>query len=402
MHPDHTTVVQGDTLPDVADRLGVDEKTVTDTGVLDLKPGQVIDVASNKKRRDAIEAAARTQNQQVGSIDTQIADIQSSLDNLAPGARGPQKTQLEETLAQLQLDKQTLLGQTPTSQMPSATDYQSPFNQPLTEPLETPVSQFHRFINRLRQDIGIIVDEPEPVHYTGMSPEDVEAAEFQRMEQFRDEQTARFFEAFGEENVQPVTQATGEAQSPEQVQEYLDLIERGNAADVFAAQQEGYWLTDATGKRIFVSQNWGEYYKDEPIPGMPQRVVDAMGAKFNSQAMQYAIETEDWNLLPTSISAGAAQHIVGTPYGYSFEEMSLLGYNQDEFGNWVHEVVDTDVQFSPGFGGGGYGGYGGGGGYEPNKNTYAGGRAETLSGKHAGRQQAQRGAGGLGATNWRI
>lgn len=372
-----TTVKRGDDVHSVAERLGVTPKAITDRGIRKIAPGQVISV--NTQRRQAEEQLARMGQDRVDEARLVQEEAQKILDSGISGPRAPgQRLDAQRRIAEAQkiIDGE-LSGEQP---------YQQPRLEPsgrVTEPVETPISQFIRAIQRGRQQLGIQgVEEPAPQFMAGTSPGEIQQQdELIRFQNITQLQQARFP---GATNVPSQAQQTPGA--------FRDMIERGNFDDAFAAQMGGNWVTDAKGKRVFVSN-----------VGASQRSLDVRAATLNSEAIDYAIKTEDWSLLPTFISAGSAQHMgILSP-----EEMSMLGYSQDQYGNWVHEVPDTDVPYNPGYGDyrggyGGYGGYGSGGGFTPNKNTYAGGRAEQLSGQFMRGNAERAQAGGLGGSLWRI
>lgn len=366
-----TTVRRGDTLGDVAGRLGVEEQDVTQLGVKKLAPGQVIDATSATARRQAVEDAARTRN-------FQAEQIQAKLDNLAPGAKGPRKA-LQDELARL-----TTPETAPAEPQPEYPEFgQLPYVS--VGPKETYVSQFARAIQQARIDLGIIgVDVPEKQYFAGTSPTEIEEAQRARDMARRDQEMQQFFSEYSTEPAQQAAQRG-----------YTDMIARGNLEEMQAFQRGGRIVEDANGNEFFIS--------DDPT-SRTQRGIDADGARLSLQAIKYAMETESWDSLPTMITAGMARHMVGTPNGMSFEEMSALGYSMDAYGNWVHEVPDFEVPYNPGYGDytGGYGGGYGGGGYEPNKNTYAGGRAQSISGQMARNDAKRAQNAGLGGASWRI
>lgn len=391
---------RNESIIELAKRAGVAPKDITSQGVKKLVPGMSVDVSKAQARREQAENIARMRQDELEKAREIQAQGKPEGRLQGPGAK--ERWEGQQAYEQAIRTERDVLAGKPIAGVP--TQEPEPFlpqrdsvyrmDQPAMD--ETITSKVVRGVQEWRQDIGILgVDVPDKQYYEGMSPDEIRREKLMARGRAMNE----YYGLPAEAEIPPA--------SPEQAQEYKDLIERGNFDDVFAATVGGTWVTDATGKKIFISNSG---------TGVSQRVIDAQGAKLSAQSIAYALERQDWSLLPTSISAGAAQHMVGTPYGLTPEEMSLLGYSQDEWGNWVHEVMEEPTGttgYSSGYSGyGDYGGYGGYGGYtpysytpteyEPNKNTYAGGRAQQLSGRFAKREGERANAAGMGAVNWRI
>lgn len=388
------TVKRGETIDDVAGRLGVKPKDITDTGVQSLAAGQVIDVSAAASRRDAEAYMQNVRNQYVAQQQAIVDEYQAKMAKFSaagPRAKGAggARSVWEEQIRRAQANIDRVHSGGPLTERASAQRIQE---RPLTEAAETPFSQLLRW--------GA-TDPMEPQYFPGQSPADVRRAQTPAPTMPADNWSQRLDAAgLTGEDVEPVSRG---ALTDESMQ---DMFQRDNYSEVAASMLGGRWITDGNGKRIFIPKDWSTYYASgSDIPGMPQRVIDAMGGKWSQMAINYALETGNPDLLPKSIAAGAARLIVGSPYGYTPEQMAELGYIMDDYGNWLLTEPDYEIPFSPGYGdyaGGGYGGGGGGGGWEPNKNTYAGGRSSQLTGSVAQREATRAQVDSMGYVNWRI
>lgn len=406
------TVQQGDTLPSLAEKAGVTEKDITDLGVKQVIPGQVLNLTSAFSQRDAEAHLENYKNQYIANQEAIIAEYQSKLKgygtSVGPGAKGAGGARriAEQKIAEAQaeiarvtsgapapgqfanVNAQPTAPQGPASRGAGARQgLYDEYGRPLLQ--ETPGS---RILNWGKAN-------PEPTYYQGFSPADQTAwQEQQRFKTLQDRWNADHPQAAQDINpvVAPYAMSGGpSADNPE-------------LRHTSAAMMGGKYIKDGRGNYVWLGN-----------PGTPptdfQRVMDSQAASLSLRAIDYAITNELWDRLPTSISPGAAQMLIGHTIllggdpnqriTLDLETLSMLGYSLDDNGALIHEELDEDVQFTAGYGDytGGYGGGGGGGGsYEEKIRYYTGGNVGETSGRFArgGSQQYQH--LGVGTANWRI
>lgn len=394
-HPDRQkniiTAKQGDTLPDLAASAGVTEKDITDTGVLEVKPGMVIDVTTATARRKAEEDAARYLQSQLDAQQTIITEGQKTVAQYTDrGQKGtPARTDALAAIAAAEAEVERL---TAGPAEPEYPEYGGPSRGDFgpSEPVTKPISDFWRWLN-----VGHLSEEEQiekgftDQYMAGYSPEEIAQGDFDFFEAQRDYETGQFIDQFG--GGKPLS----------------GVPETMTGAQRAAALEEGIGTAygEAPRGQAFETPNGGKFFASIDKESWTQETADALSATKKYDQLINAVNDGDWEMMPDFISNAQSQHIFGPNSDITYEDMSALGYSLDDYGNWVHEDVDTEVAFNPGYGDyyGGYGGYGGGGGgYEPNKNTYAGGRAEQTSGAFAKRAAERAQAGSLGSSNWRI
>lgn len=402
------TVQQGDTLPSLAEKAGVDEKDITGLGVKQPIPGQVLDLTSATKQKEV--AANYAKFKQIEAIDQQLYELDQQGRPTGRGLRGAGAGPVvdwEKRRAELQAQRDALtagftqIDGTPTPQAGPAAKGAGTGSQLYGEggrPIlqETTLSKILNW--------GAV--NPDRRYSEGFSPAD-EAA-WQERQQFRSMQERwQALHPEAGQDISPTAQPYAQSISPS--------FTGGQPAEgqPFSAPSEmamegGRYVKDGRGNYVWIGD-----------PGTPptdfQRVVDSQAASLSMRAIDYAIANELWDRLPTSISPGASAMMIGhtillggdpnQKITLDLETLSMLGYSMNDAGALIHEEVDTDIPFSAGYGDytGGYGGGGGGGGgYEEKTRYYTGGNVGETSGKFArgGSQRYQH--LGVGTANWRI
>lgn len=389
----------------MATATGVSEKDITDTGVKAVTGGMVIDVTKATARRNAEEERVRYVGAQIDTQRALIDSISSRYDAGIGGKPGVRLTDAQRSQMDAQVNQaEARIAQLQGGEAPAGPQQQgqsflqagTPLGARGYEGPEGPQETLYSQIMRMWEGLDPAANPEirDPVYQSGFSPEEIEQRKFDNYEAKRDADTAAFFEQF-----------------PPPAQ-FSDVFGPGIGlpAQVGVGDRPGL---DGTGVRFmgegeegqyFSTPNGGDHFANIDKESWSQETADALSATKKFDQLVNAVANEEWDMLPDFISNAQAQHIFGPNSPITYEDMSAFGYSMDDFGNWVHEEVDEQVQFNPGYGdyAGGYGGGGGGGGYEPDKNTYAGGRSEQQSGAFAKRQADRAQAGGLGAVNWRI